>query len=50
MLVQLIENAWRLKKREQQEYFDLAKRFRSATDPGEVKRLGDHMGRMVFGG
>ena len=29
--------------------FDLAERFRSATDPAEVKRLGDQMGRMVFG-
>jgi hypothetical protein len=28
---------------------DLAEGFRSATDPEEVKRLGDQMGRMVFG-
>jgi hypothetical protein len=37
------------KQRNQQEFFDLAERFRSATDPDEVKRLGDRMGRMVFG-
>jgi hypothetical protein len=36
-------------KRKQQEFFDLAERFRSATDLDEVKRLGDQMGRMVFG-
>ncbi len=36
-------------KRKQQEFFDLAERFRSSTDPEEVKRLGDQMGRMVFG-
>jgi hypothetical protein len=36
-------------KREQQEFFELAKRFRRATDPADVKRLGDQMGRMVFG-
>jgi hypothetical protein len=28
---------------------DLAERFRTATDPKEVRRLGDQMGRMVFG-
>jgi hypothetical protein len=37
-------------KRKQQKFFDLAERFRSATDAEEVKRLGDQMGRMVFGG
>jgi hypothetical protein len=49
MLVVLIENGMEAEKRKQQEFFDLAKRFRSATDPDEVKRLGDQMGRMVFG-
>jgi hypothetical protein len=34
----------------EQEFFDLAERFRSATDPEDVKRLGDQMGRMIFGG
>jgi len=37
-------------KRERQEFFDLAESFRRATDPSEVKRLGDQLGRMVFGG
>jgi hypothetical protein len=49
MLVELIENGIQAEKRKQQEFFDLAERFRSATDPIEVKRLGDRMGRMVFG-
>jgi hypothetical protein len=49
MLVELIENGIEAEKRKQQEFFDLAERFRSATDPEEVKRLGDQMGRMVFG-
>jgi hypothetical protein len=49
MLVELIENGIEAEKRRQQEFFDLAERFRSATDPEEVKRLGDQMGRMVFG-
>ena len=39
-----------LENRKQQEFFALAERFRRATDPDEVRRLGDQMGRMVFGG
>jgi hypothetical protein len=50
MLLELIENGMEAEKRKQQEFFDLAERFRRATDPEEVKRLGDQMGRMVFGG
>jgi hypothetical protein len=49
MLLELIENGMEAEKRKQQEFFDLAERFRSATDPEDVKRLGDQMGRMVFG-
>ena len=49
ILVELIENGMEAEKRKQQEFFDLAERFRHATDPEEVARLGDQMGRMVFG-
>ena len=49
MLLELIENGMEAEKRRQGEFFDLAERFRSATDPEEVKRLGEQMGRMVFG-
>jgi len=49
MLLELIENGMEAEKRKQQEFFDLAERFRKATDPREVKLLGDQMGRMVFG-
>jgi len=49
MLVELIENGIEAETQKQQEFFDLAERFRSATDPKEAKRLGDRMGRMVFG-
>jgi len=49
MLLALIENGMEAEKRKQQEFFDLAERFRRSTDPEEVKRLGDQMGRMVFG-
>ena len=36
-------------KQEQKQFFELAERFRNATDPEEAKRLGDQLGRMVFG-
>ena len=49
MLVELIENGIEAERQKQHEFFDLAERFRSASDPKEVKRLGDQMGRMVFG-
>jgi len=50
MLVELIENGIDSEKRKQREFFELAERFRRATDPKEVKRLGDQLGRMVFSG
>jgi len=37
-------------KRKQQEFFKLAEKFRNTADPKEAKRLGDKLGRMVFGG
>lgn len=49
MLVELIENGMEAEKRKQREFFELAERFRSASDPEEAKRLGDQMGRMIFG-
>ena len=50
MLVELVEDGIEAQKRKQEEFFTLAKRFRSATDPKEVEQLGDELGRMVFGG
>jgi hypothetical protein len=49
ILIELIENGIEADKRKQDEFFELAERFRSATDSKEVKRLGDQLGRMVFG-
>jgi len=49
MLLELIENGMEAEKRKQREFFDLAERFRNSTDPAEVERLGNQMGRLVFG-
>ena len=49
MLVELIEDGITAQRQKQEEFFDLAERFRKATNKEEIKRLGDQMGRMVFG-
>jgi hypothetical protein len=49
MMVELIENGIEAERRKQKEFLDLAERFRSATDPAEVQRLGEQMGQMIFG-
>lgn len=45
----IIENGIEAEQCKQQEFFELAERFRNAPDPEEAKRLGDELGRMVFG-
>jgi hypothetical protein len=37
-------------KRRQHQFFALAERFRNEQDPEAANRLGDELGRMVFGG
>jgi hypothetical protein len=50
VIVEFIENGITAEKRREEEFFHLAERFRGAADPEEAKRLGDELGRMVFGG
>jgi hypothetical protein len=50
MLVELVEEGIEARKRKEKEFFELAERFRAATDPNEAERLGDQLGHMVFGG
>ena len=49
VLVELIELGIEARKQREKAFFDLAERFRSATDPEQAKRLGDELGCMVFG-
>jgi hypothetical protein len=49
VLIDLIEDGIAAAKKREQEFFRLAEQFRSAQDPDEIKRLGDQMGRFVFG-
>ena len=49
MLIEPTEN-FEVEKKKQQDFFDLDECFRAATEPDDVKRLGDQLGRRVFGG
>jgi metal-responsive CopG/Arc/MetJ family transcriptional regulator len=49
MLVELVEEGIELRKRKEAEFLNLAGRFRAATDPKDVERLGNEMGHMIFG-
>ena len=38
-----------MNKQKEKVFFDVAERFRTATDPAEIERLGDQLGKIVFG-
>lgn len=49
VLVELVEQGLEARKEKEKKFFSLAERFQASADPEEVKRLGDQMGRFVFG-
>jgi predicted transcriptional regulator len=49
VLVELIEQGIEAAKQKEQAFFELAERFRSSKDAAEIKKLGDELGRFVFG-
>ena len=49
VLVELIEQGIEAGKQRENAFSELAERFRAAKDFEQVKRLGDELGRMVFG-
>jgi len=49
VLVELIELGIEASKQRERAFFELAERFRGSKDSGETKRLGDELGRFVFG-
>jgi predicted transcriptional regulator len=49
VLVELIEQGIEVRQQKQRAFFDLAERFRAASDLEQVQRLGDELGRFVFG-
>lgn len=49
VLVELIEQGIEAQKQKEKEFYQLAERFRAASDPEQVKHLGNELGRFVFG-
>lgn len=49
MLVELVEEGIALQKQKKGAFVELAARFRAATDPKDIERLGDQLGKMIFG-
>jgi hypothetical protein len=49
MLLELIEKGIEAEKRKQKQFFELAERFRNENDAETAKRLGEELGRLVFG-
>ncbi len=50
VLVEHIEQGIEAHQQKEKSFFQLAERFRAASDPEQVKQLGDQLGRFVFGG
>ena len=49
VLVELLEQGLEAQKEKEKAFFAVAERFRAASDPEEIKQLGDEMGRFIFG-
>jgi hypothetical protein len=49
LLVELIEQGIEAQKQKEKAFYQLAERFRAASDPEQVKHLGNELGRFVFG-
>jgi hypothetical protein len=49
VLVELIEQGIEARQQKEKAFFQLAERFRAADDPEQVRKLGDQLGRFVFG-
>lgn len=49
VLVELIEEGIEARKAKEKLFFEVAERFRASQDPAETKRLGEELGRFVFG-
>jgi len=49
VLLELIEQGIEGQQQKEKAFFQLAERFRAASDPDQVKQLGDQLGRIAFG-
>jgi hypothetical protein len=49
VLVELIEQGIAAQQQKEKAFFQLAEKFRAASDPEQIKQLGDQLGHFVFG-
>lgn len=49
MLLELIENGIAAEAQKRRQFFALAERFRNEKDSEAANRLGDELGRLIFG-
>ncbi|HMD30413.1 MAG TPA: hypothetical protein VKG84_00795 [Candidatus Acidoferrales bacterium] len=49
VLVELVETGLEARRQKEEAFFELARRFRESHDPAEAKKLGQELGRMIFG-
>lgn len=49
VMVELIEEGIAARKTKEKLFFEVAERFRASQNPKETKRLGEELGRFVFG-
>jgi len=49
VIVELVEQGIKAEEQKQERFFQITEQFRAATDPEDVERLGNELGRMVFG-
>ena len=49
VLVELVEMGLEARRQKEKAFFELAQRFRESDDPDQIKRLGQELGRFVFG-
>ena len=49
VFVELLELGLEARDQKEKAFFELAQRFRSSKNPDQVKRLGNELGRCIFG-
>lgn len=49
LLARLVAEGLDSEQQKRGRFMELAEQFRAASDPGDVAKLGDQLGRMVFG-
>lgn len=49
LLARLVEEGLDAEQQKRSRFMQLAEQFRTASDPADVQKLGDQLGRLVFG-